>query len=636
MSSFDSIQATKLIIKCAVVSLFSSVSESKNSKILYFLLYLYNFAQDCTQNNMHLLKNIILLWLLLPVCSPAAQESNPFLEMIGNKYCDYFDRYEAINDSLFNGDSHDRYHLVRLLKEAAAADPTGEWELNRRMADCHIRFYDSRDGGFIPKDEYTAEQFADDFLTIARDAQKKGFLYVRLQALFKAGDAYRIFLNEYERAFACYLEVAAELDSLSQREFPWKLYMYREIADFYLSFREYTDAARFYRKITDDPDVTCKNNHRLYPALSGLAQCYSLMGEYERSDSCYLRILELSAPIEGDRYVWEGIAGGNIGYNYYLRGDMDKALSWMEAALGKMKRPNDDPYTSSLAANIANIYLRRHDVRLGKKYLDIALDYHCRTRLPKKNSHLLGVITRYYTLQNDYQRASSYLDSTFKAKDEEQEAFSGLVLRRVEQQLRAVDRRLHERELDAEKLRSKFYRHTVMWVSGALAVILALLLLLGYYYRRIRQAYHELVIRSQQWAGVESDEAMNETPPVEETTIDDGDREIMDKIEKTVVHDGFYKRTDLSLDALVAEVGLNRSYLSGALNRCVGKNFSSYVNEYRVKEAIRLMSDPVNANYTIETIAFESGFNDRSNFSRTFKKMTGLSPADFRRNLSQK
>lgn len=581
---------------------------------------------------------LIILLLCLSTVFPAmaTQESNPFVEMIGKAYGECFERYEAISDSLFFGESSCRSRLVQLLAEAAQADPSGEWELNRRMAECHVRFYDSRDGGFIPTEEYTTEQFAQDLLAVAHEAQDKGFLYVRLRALFKAGDAYRIFMQEYERAFACYLEVASVLDTLSQREFPWKLYMYKEIADFYISFREYTDAERFYRKITEDPDVTYKNNHRLYPALSGLAHCYTNLGQYQRSDSCYLRILELCAPIEGDRYVWEGIAGGNIGYNYYLRGDMDKALSWMEPALSKMKRPNDDPYTSSLAANIANIYLRRHDVRLGKKYLDIALDYHCRTRLPKKNSHLLGVITRYYTLQNDNQRASSYLDSTLKAKDEEQEAFSGLVLRRVEQQLRAVDRRLHERELDAEKLRSKFYRHTVMWVSGALAVILALLLLLGYYYRRIRQAYHELVIRSQQWAGVESEEAMNETPPVEETTIDDGDREIMDKIEKTVVHDGFYKRTDLSLDTLVAEVGLNRSYLSGALNRCVGKNFSSYVNEYRVKEAIRLMSDPVNANYTIETIAFESGFNDRSNFSRTFKKMTGLSPADFRRNLSQK
>lgn len=368
---------------------------------------------------------LIILLLCFSTAFPAtaAQESNPFVEMIGKAYGECFERYEAISDSLFFGESSCRSRLVQLLAEAAQADPSGEWELNRRMAECHVRFYDSRDGGFIPTEEYTTEQFAQDLLAVAREAQDKGFLYVRLRALFKAGDAYRIFMQEYERAFACYLEVASVLDTLSQREFPWKLYMYKEIADFYISFREYTDAERFYRKITEDPDVTYKNNHRLYPALSGLALCYTNLGQYQRSDSCYLRILELCAPIEGDRYVWEGIAGGNIGYNYYLRGDMDKALSWMEPALKKMKRPNDAPYTSNLAANIANIYLSENDLANGSKYLAIALDYHRRTRYPAKSSTLLEVITRFHILKDDHPKASLYLDSTLRAKEKEQEAY---------------------------------------------------------------------------------------------------------------------------------------------------------------------------------------------------------------------
>lgn len=584
---------------------------------------------------------------LLPVSPFAAQEANPLLGMIGKEYGEYFDRYEAFSDSLFCGDSLDRSRLVLLHKEAAAADPTGEWELNKRLSECQIRFYESRKGGFIPLGNYTTDDLAADLLAVANDAEKKGFTFVHLRALFRLADAYRIFLHEYESAFACYLQVADRLETVTEREFPWKLYMYREIADFYASFREYTDATRFYRKITEDPDVTYKNYHRLYPALKGLAECYRQAEQYDRSDSCYLRILELSAPCELDRYVWEGIAGGNIGYNYYLRGDMDKALAWMEPALGKMKRPNDDPFTSRLAANIANVYLLRNDVRNGKKYLDIALDYHQRTRIPVKSSHLLEVLARYHTLMGNTPDAVAYLDSTLRAKESEQEAYSGLVLRRVEQQLRSADRRLHERELDGEKLLTTFYKHTAIWVSGTSGVFLVLLLLLGFYYRRNRQAYHELVLRSQQWAGIEleevslpeddtdnTDNAENADNTVTENILDGiNDRFIMEKVEKIVVHDCFYKRIDLTLDTLVTQTGLNRTYLSGALNRCLGKNFNTYVNEYRVKEAIRLMSEPTNVNYTIEAIAIESGFNDRSNFYRTFKKLTGLSPTDFRKNI---
>lgn len=571
---------------------------------------------------------LIILLLCLSTAIPAmtAQESNPFVEMIGKAYGECFERYEAISDSLFFGESSCRSRLVQLLAEAAQADPSGEWELNRRMAECHVRFYDSRDGGFIPKEEYTTEQFAQDLLAVAREAQDKGFLYVRLRALFKAGDAYRIFQQEYERAFACYLEVASVLDTLSQREFPWKLYMYKEIADFYISFREYTDAERFYRKITEDPDVTYKNNHRLYPALSGLALCYTNLGQYQRSDSCYLRILELCAPIEGDRYVWEGIAGGSIGYNYYLRGDMDKALSWMEPALKKMKRPNDDPYTSNLAANIANIYLSKNDLANGGKYLAIALDYHRRTRYPAKSSTLLEVITRFHILKDDHPKASLYLDSTLRAKEKEQEAYSGLVLRRVEQQLRDADRRMHERELDAEKLRSTFYKRTVFWVSAALVAILLLSLLLAIYYRRTRQAYHELMLRSQQWAKVKEVSVPVPVP-------DSADRTIMEKIEQLMTEKKLYINSDLSLDMLAAELGLDRRHVSSAINACTRKNFYAYLNEYRVKEAIRIMSDVKNQNPTIDAVAFDSGFNDRRTFHRIFKQFTGLTPGAFKDSL---
>lgn len=88
----------------------------------------------------------------------------------------------------------------------------------------------------------------------------------------------------------------------------------------------FADAARFYRSIVDDPEATRRNNHRLYPALYGLGLCYRCVGEYDKSDSCFLRILDLAAPVEMDRYVWDGIAGGNIGYNHSLRGNNAKAL----------------------------------------------------------------------------------------------------------------------------------------------------------------------------------------------------------------------------------------------------------------------------------------------------------------------
>lgn len=599
-----------------------------------------------------------LLALVAVACFGSAlaqQNRNPFLDMIGKEYSDYFDCYQAFCDSLFSGDSLSRAELIRCYAEAADADPTGEWELDGQRMQKHIRFYDSRKGGFIPSADYTSEDFTNDLLDIAGRAKEKGFYNTWLVALFNAGDACRIFSNDYERAFKYYLEVASQLENISQRKFPWKLYMYSEIADFYSSFREYKDAAIFFKKIVEDPDAVYKNNHSIYPALNGLGACYRYEKKYEQSDSCYLRILQLAEPYEEDRYVWDGIAGGNIGFNYYLRGDTDKALEWMLPALKKMKRPEDDAFTSRLAADIASIYLQRNELHRGKQYLDTALYYHDRSRLPQKSSHLLVVMARYYAVAAGQSAASAYLDSALLAKNREDEAFSGLVLRRVEQRLRAVDQEVYEQELYMEKLQSRWYKGVTFFVTGTLFVILLLLFFISFYYRRTRKAYRELVRKSQEWAGVEMSESESTEVETGDTGIEEmfsadeeitggkqesipeeSDWVIMDSIKQIVVVEGLYKEPDMSLEMLVNRTGLNRVYLSGALNRCTGKNFNTYINEFRVKEAIRLMSESSNENITIEAIGYESGFNGRSTFYRIFKKITGLSPTAFRKNIGRR
>ena len=68
------------------------------------------------------------------------------------------------------------------------------------------------------------------------------------------------------------------------------------------------------------------------------------------------------------------------------------------------------------------------------------------------------------------------------------------------------------------------------------------------------------------------------------------------------------------------------------LNRHTGNNVNAYINEFRVKEVVRILSEPANDHCTMDEIAFEAGFNDRQSLYRVFKKIIGLSPGAFRRN----
>ena len=59
-------------------------------------------------------------------------------------------------------------------------------------------------------------------------------------------------------------------------------------------------------------------------------------------------------------------------------------------------------------------------------------------------------------------------------------------------------------------------------------------------------------------------------------------------------------------------------------------NFKSYINEYRVDEAKRLLDEDKYLVRTIDAIAGETGFTNRSSFYRVFKRSQGISPSDYR------
>jgi YesN/AraC family two-component response regulator len=96
-----------------------------------------------------------------------------------------------------------------------------------------------------------------------------------------------------------------------------------------------------------------------------------------------------------------------------------------------------------------------------------------------------------------------------------------------------------------------------------------------------------------------------------------------------------YAKPTITIDDLADRMKVNKTYLSRAINRCSKKHFNAYINEFRIKEAIRLISSDSNR-YTLEGIGFEVGFEERRSFYNAFKKITGLSPSDFRKNLQKK
>ena len=90
-----------------------------------------------------------------------------------------------------------------------------------------------------------------------------------------------------------------------------------------------------------------------------------------------------------------------------------------------------------------------------------------------------------------------------------------------------------------------------------------------------------------------------------------------------------YLTPEISIETMAKETSINIRVLSQIINETYHNNFNGYINELRIQECIKQLSDPCNKKTVLE-ILYESGFNSKSAFYTEFKKHTGLTPQEFR------
>jgi AraC-like DNA-binding protein len=106
------------------------------------------------------------------------------------------------------------------------------------------------------------------------------------------------------------------------------------------------------------------------------------------------------------------------------------------------------------------------------------------------------------------------------------------------------------------------------------------------------------------------------------------------KLKKVMDEKKPYLREELTLQDLADELAMTTHHLSMVLNIHFKQNFYTFINGYRVEDAKRKLADPHYRDHTILSIAFGSGFNSKTTFNEMFKKLTGKTPGEYRRELS--
>ena len=106
--------------------------------------------------------------------------------------------------------------------------------------------------------------------------------------------------------------------------------------------------------------------------------------------------------------------------------------------------------------------------------------------------------------------------------------------------------------------------------------------------------------------------------------------EMQEKIMNIIVMQKKYRDKDFSAKKLAEELGTNTRYISAVVNVRFHMNYTSFVNKYRIDEAMTILVDKRFQDLRMEEVSDMVGFANRQSFYASFYRVMGMTPRDYR------
>ena len=106
--------------------------------------------------------------------------------------------------------------------------------------------------------------------------------------------------------------------------------------------------------------------------------------------------------------------------------------------------------------------------------------------------------------------------------------------------------------------------------------------------------------------------------------------EMKEKINRIIVMEKKYLDKDYSARKLAEDLGTNTRYISAVVNVRFHMNYTSFVNKYRIDEAMSLLVDKRYQDLRMEEISDMVGFSNRQSFYASFFRVVGITPREYR------
>jgi AraC-like DNA-binding protein/Tfp pilus assembly protein PilF len=494
-----------------------------------------------------------------------------------------------------------------------------------------------------------------------------------IQQLFDTA-GYYYYNNSFDTALVCYSLLintpVKDSDTIQQKTII-EAYIKAAIIYYYLS--DYRDS---YELLIKALHLCEAYHHAIYePKIyTNIGNIYFCFKKYDVAKSYFSKALNMSQSIKN-----EIILLINIGLIEISNGTIDSASYFLNQALNLCIEQNE-AYLYSAWNNMAFLYqktkaydsafyyyhLSLNDSRkknkivneaenlsqLGELFfevnkIDSALYYINLSNLISKKNNFLGILKDNYLILSKIEESRGKIKKAFQYYKEYAELRDSVInaekfgeinqlqrlyeISKTNQQIEqlTIEQQINERTIHYQKI-------IQFIILSVLLLVSAVLLIIFFQKRDLNSAYKSLFEKNIKLIDYQKNTVNTNHEKYKKSALTDNmQEELLNKILMLMEDASIFCDTNFSVDRLAELVQSNQKYVSQVINAALKKNFRSFLNDYRVREAQLLLSEPDAIRYTIESIAFRVGFKSRNAFRDAFKEITGVSPNFYLRSMQK-
>lgn len=400
------------------------------------------------------------------------------------------------------------------------------------------------------------------------------------------------------------------------------------IGSVYYSFNDMQRSLFYLKKVVSSPDI--RQFPELYArTLAKIVVCCCMTGDIP-SAKYYLN-LQIKNPQKNEK-----LRGYFLLTNEGLLAEKSKNYSeavylYNRASHFAQSVKMDPPYIAETLNSIGNSYNAEQKPDSALRYYKLYEQYSLKYKLLGSLSDAYISLMNFYKTQNDsihaviYQRKYTLLaDSLFS-----------------QQRIKNANYNLTRSEENINNARVGQFLSTIghQWSVILLLILLLVVMIMAFIiiifqYRRQKKSWLLLIDKDKEIAAMP--EQLTDGRQTSASSKSEHAQELLGKI-NSVLDDPYYIfNPDFNLDMLCKKVGSNTSYVSSVINDTYGKNFRTILNEKRVREGARRLTDEVNRTRTVESIALSLGYSSSTLFIISFKRVMGMTPAVYKRMVRQR